>query len=68
MFGVSSNLPAGTLGREAVWISTCGIALIGTLVAYRQPIIHDKVHDPEHRAESEPDERSRLLRPDDVDA
>lgn len=65
MFGISSSLPAGTLGREAVWILTCGVALVGTAIEYAQPVFIDK---PKHyeelpTTESEPDERSRLLPP-----
>lgn len=64
MFGVSSSFPAGTLGRKGVWILTCGVALLGTVIAYRQPAIIDKSHDqvpgPEDETE-ESDERTRLL-------
>lgn len=63
MFGISSSLPAGTLGREAVWILTCGVAIVGTVIAYAQPAFIDKHehHEEPPSAEREPDERSTLL-------
>lgn len=62
MFGVSSSFPTGTFGREAVWILTCGVAVLGSVIACRQPNVDQDDHGLAHRVESEPEERTSLLR------